>query len=232
MKKRKLSKLQERLTAYHEAGHALAYYLFDIKLKFITIIPDFEKGELGRTQPVEKGFIPLQRFISAPSVLESRIDFERLIITSFAGYAAEIKYRHRQSKSLANINLGRVGKEIKLYSGEEPTSDGDFKKIRILFESFIHIRNGFSMERFEHESYYQWLWFRTANIISRDESWNAIDALAQVLLEKKEITGKQAEKILSKHNFNRLTTSGLHLTGEKMDELLERDFKNRAKQKP
>lgn len=219
MPTKKLSKYQERLTAYHEAGHALAFYLFGVKLKFVTIIPDFENGEYGRTQPAEKPFSPFIRFNNAPSVLDARIDFEQLVITSFAGYAAEIKYRHRKSESSANMNLASVGNQIKLYSEEDPSVDGDFSHVRIYFESFVYMRNGFSMEKSEAQYYYQWLWFRTAKIISQERSWNAIDALAKMLLEKKRITGKQAEDTMSEHISRPHSVSWMHLSSEQIKQL-------------
>lgn len=228
MATKKISKLQERLTAYHEAGHALAFYLFGKKLKFITIIPDFEKDELGRTQPTEKPCIPFIRFTSAPSVLEARMDFEQLVIISFAGQAAEIKYRNRNSKSAANISLGLFGRQIKLYSTEDPSLDGDFRAVRIYFASFVYMKNGFSMEKAEEENYYEWLWFRTANIISQESSWNAIDALAQVLLEKKRIEGKEAEEILSEHISLPNSVSWMHLTPKQYKVLAKRSEKNTA----
>ena len=47
----------------------------------------------------------------------------------------------------------------------------------------------------EQEPYLNWLYVRTKVLINRPETWRAIVALAEELITKKTLTGKEAYKI-------------------------------------
>src|ERR1051326_6906849 len=205
--RKKFSKQEERLTAYHEAGHVVAFYLFGKKIKSVTIIPDYERGAYGYTQTTGGKFFPLQRFSEAPSVLEARLDFERMIIISFAGYVAEIKSRYKGDTEISQINLLSRGIAVKLRSNEDPTGDGDFEHVRILFSAFntyrlfsFHLNH--PQQRNEDEFYFRWLWVRAINIITEEVAWQAVESLAAALLEHKKLTGRQIHKILESSKLN------------------------------
>jgi hypothetical protein len=192
--KKRVGKRVERLTAYHEAGHAVAFYLFGRDLEFVSIVADFEKGEFGRTQPVGEPSNPFIRF-NAPSVLDARMDFEREIIINLAGYVAEINCRNKRS---AHINLLYVGHHLKLNSTEDPTGDGDLDETRMLFACFPLLHIDVLDKDAEHNAYLRWLWYRTVNIITQEHHWNAVEALAATLLKDKRVNGRQARSIISK----------------------------------
>lgn len=195
-KEKKLSKSEEKRTAYHEAGHAVAYFLFGEEIEFITIIPDYEKGYAGKVQPVgEESFIPFWRFQKAPSVIEARTDFERLVITPLAGYVAEIK-GGRKLGEITRLKLLGAGKYLKLRAEDDPTFDGDFEAVRILSQQFGPFYTGFLFQDVELECYLQWLWIRTVNLITAGNTWNAVETLTAALLEHKKLTGKQAREVL------------------------------------
>lgn len=223
-KVKKYSKFQERVTAYHEAGHAVANYLFGRELEFVTIIPNFEKGEFGRTQPVgEPTFCPSLTFGTMFSV-EGRMEFEREIIISLAGYIAEINYRSRRNKFSAMLNLSTAAKNLKLYSSEFPLDDGDFNCIRICFDSYLFLNNSeYLLGKDERESYLHYLWMRTVNMLTLKNIWNAVKAVAEALLEKKILNGKEAKRIMAKSIPHRWFFSSFCLTGKQLEVLLKED---------
>lgn len=227
MMKKRLSKREERYTAYHEAGHAVAHYLFGQEIDFITIVPDYEKGEFGRVQPKgAKTFRPVERLNHAPTIVDARLDFEREIIIYLAGYVAEVNYRGGNKGGncgmVAKINFLRFGSNIKLDSPDDPTMDNDLDKVRAFFTCFFSLHHNVVDKNSENDAYLRWLWFRTVNIITTKETWAAVKALATTLLEKKRLTGSQAKKIMSKLVSYRMS-SLLHLTGEKAKEILRED---------
>lgn len=205
--RKKFSKQEERLTAYHEAGHAVAFYLFGKKIKSITIIPNYEQGAYGYTKPTGGKFIPVHRFSDAPSVLEARLDFERMVIISFAGYVAEIKSRYKGDTEISQLNLLRPGITVKLKAHDDPTGDGDLNQVRVLFSAFniyrlysFHLNH--PQQQNEDEFYFRWLWVRAINIITEEVAWQAVESLAAALLEHKKLTGRQVHKILESSKLN------------------------------
>jgi len=225
-KAKKLSKLQERLTAFHEAGHAVAHYLFGDELDYVTIIPNFEKGELGRTQPVRKTFCPEIDFGYTFS-MDGRAAFEREVITSLAGHIAEIKHRHRRSKFSTALSLSMTGRKLELYSDKFPLGDGDFHTVRECFDGYTLLNNSeFLLGQQEREIYFQYLWLRTVNMITSEQSWNAVTAVAEALLIKKRLRGKEAKKIMAEKIPFRHFINWLNLTSEQIQPLFEEDCTN------
>lgn len=82
-----MSELSEKLAvAYHEAGHAVAYYILRIPIKYVTIKPDPEAHTLGEVQG-----LPFPKSL-APDVqidLRTRDYLERRIMGLAAGAIAE-----------------------------------------------------------------------------------------------------------------------------------------------
>lgn len=225
-KVKKLSNLQERLTAFHEAGHAVAHYLFGDELDYVTIIPNFEKGELGRTQPVRKTFCPAIDFGLTFS-MDGRAAFEREVITSLAGHIAEIKYRHRRSNLATALSLSMTGGKLELYSDKFPMGDSDFYIVRECFDGYTLLNNPeFLLGKQEREIYFQYLWLRTVNMITLEQSWNAVTAVAEALLKKKRLRGKAAEKIMAAEIPYRHFISFFQLTGRQVGSLIKADHSN------
>ena len=225
--KLKGNKREERLTAYHEAGHAVAYYHLGLNIKFITIVPDHEQRVYGRVQPTgSRTFSPLERFGGAPSVLDARLDLEREVIINLAGYAAEINYSG-QNSIVARVNLLRFGERLRVNSDEDPSGDGDLNRSRMYFFSLPMLHADVWAKDKEHDAYLKWLWYRAVNIVTAKESWAAVKALATALLEKKRLTGQQAKKIMAKEILFRMFHF-LHHNAERAEAVTNEDLRGRS----
>lgn len=220
---KRVSNLQERITAHHEAGHAVAYYLFGEELAYVTIVPDVKKGSLGLTQPLVGSFNTSLKF-NCPPFIEGRLAFEREVIVSMAGHVAEIKYRHRRNKLAAVLSLLDVINTAKLYTDNYPIDDGDFNHIDLFFKRLEKLnQSGMLLKEDEHICYFQWLWLRTINMLTAAECWSATEAVATELLRRKKISGKEVKKIIAANIPSRLKHSSLNLTGKQMAVLMMED---------
>jgi len=91
---------------------------------------------------------------------------EREIMGKFAGKLAEDRFRGKNSKRPSRI---------------------DFNSASAVAASMV--------SKEEQEPYLNWLYVRTKILINRPETWRAIVALAEELIRKKTLTGKEAYKI-------------------------------------
>lgn len=91
--RRKLTPEQElRATAYHEAGHAVAFRHHDIPFEVASIIPDEADDSLGH---VTAAFPARFHLDSGTTSVRQRIHAERRIIALLAGPAAEARHLRR-----------------------------------------------------------------------------------------------------------------------------------------
>jgi hypothetical protein len=81
-----------KATAYHEAGHAVACFMMNVKMKSATIIPDKESDTAGHVDH-ENMFRGLNPEVELTG--RARLQIERSIIICLAGFAAQRRYNKR-----------------------------------------------------------------------------------------------------------------------------------------
>lgn len=114
---------QREATAYHEAGHALAYLLTGWKFKYITIKPDKETDTIGHLMPYNKG----EMFWYSMSV-ERLMNYCR---RSLSGVIAEAIYTKRNNHLGARGDLRKVADMVLSVFGQDgPTVQFFLKFIR------------------------------------------------------------------------------------------------------
>ncbi|MFH0789149.1 MAG: hypothetical protein V2B13_16245 [Pseudomonadota bacterium] len=86
---------QLKITAYHEAGHAIASYCLGIKFRYISIESDDNKRSLGKV-----GFRAFNKISDLSCLsLHMRDKFERHIMISLAGLIVEKMFFKRKKSS-------------------------------------------------------------------------------------------------------------------------------------
>src|SRR5688572_6474495 len=90
MRAREAKRLRE--TAYHEAGHAVASFFLDVKIRKVSIVPDRERGTLGS---VHNGRFGSNLHPDVELGLKGRDTLEKHIRICYAGALAEKRVRGR-----------------------------------------------------------------------------------------------------------------------------------------
>ena len=160
------NKLADRLlaTAVHEAGHALAFYRLNFRIKRVTIVP--KDDCLGfASSPVGLSFSSLEH--ERPTRGMVALWHDRVVCLLAGGEAQ----RRFNSKSM------RWG-----------TSCGDLDGVKdILWR--LHPTN-------EQAAVFRYLKIRTQNLINQPTNWRMIQDLAQVLVEKRSLSGDEVLAVL------------------------------------
>ena len=153
-------KKTRKVTAYHEAGHALAYILINRKFKYATIKPDSDS--LGHVMPYFKPSKFTEWSISRNfcDPLDFGNHFKQDFI-SLAGYAA------------AKIFTGRYKNNI-----YQHTSDYD----EWIERSLIDLPDKLNL------SYQRFMRLYVIDVLSLELNWLRVKAIAEALIEKETLS--------------------------------------------
>jgi ATP-dependent Zn protease len=157
-------------TAYHEAGHAVAAHVKELRLDGVTIQPD-GTGMLGtvsiksRAEPFHKERITWSTRLGP---FLSRLEREGVVM--LAGYAAE---KHYAGKSASVFHwAGQDFSTVLNWVEQVAFSDKEVTKLA------------------------EWVDARATNLITLAPHWSAVEQLAQELLKKKRLSGREARTII------------------------------------
>lgn len=188
-------------TAYHEAGHAVAYNTLRLRFKYVTIVPEQEKGWLGHilgdspshftrdylesggmvgdalVDTVDK--VAVRRFLwrLAARKRRARLDVERRVIGCLAGVMAEEKFTGEFNYEGAHSDY---------------TSFIDFASATgnyVLAPQECSGKSEMDVRQYERE-----MQDKTAALL--DSSWQAVEAVALALLERKRLDHREARRII------------------------------------
>lgn len=155
-----------KILAYHEAGHAVAYFEAGWKIKKLTIIPTKEYAACCFSYETK----PLPTWIT-PQVKDR---FEKIIISCLMGPLAEQKLTRQMPP------------EDYFQDGIEKLTDME------TVTELVNQLTGIGSDK-EKRAYLRWLRLRAKNGLNRN--WDAIKAIAKELVKKKTLTGKEAFEI-------------------------------------
>jgi ATP-dependent Zn protease len=173
MKKKKTPSLKLQSTAYHEAGHHAMKWNFGLSLGPVTIKPDDANNTLGTSAyhhlPIKGQTI--QRLWEYDTPTPGQIQsIENLVIVCLAGREAERIFRPKKK--------GLWG------------ASQDYAQA----QNMLHILVDEASRQFP--IYWKLLLVRTQETLSTPMVWTAVEGLAQALLERETLTGKEAEQAI------------------------------------
>ncbi len=167
----------EEEIAYHEAGHAVVAFLLRVHYKLVSIKPQDNPPAAGRvTERVSYYEIAAELFPrGSPMYPMHRFLVENEIVVILAGPIAALK--HEEQDDLDPYEIA-----------DAMLDDPEFLKAEERAGSYIC--------EYEEEvgAYLGWLFERA--VLTLDKSWPAVEALARVLLERKELDFDDSEKII------------------------------------
>jgi hypothetical protein len=175
----KQKKRQLLSIAYHEAGHAVAHYLLRFRFRRVSIIHDVERGNLGHVLAYKKSQKTLEldeQCAEFSSLADGRMIARRheLVVCLLAGMEAERHFMPGSKfRSSARQDV-RVAKQIlrRLHPEDEA------------------------------QLVYGWLVLRARHLVVDDSFARiGIEALAQALIEKREMSGKEARRVIEEAIF-------------------------------
>lgn len=129
--KNKLSRLEK--TAYHEAGHAIAYHFLNISFTKVTI----EESKDSYGVAVRKGFSEKYDPEVNESNLKNRIIMEKDIIACMAGEAAEVLLTGRRNLVGASQDYHRAINHASYYIGNNRELEVYIKYMQIRTVNWI-----------------------------------------------------------------------------------------------
>ena len=200
---KKMTQKQRRLwlTAYHEAGHAVAYFLLGFRIARVSVIAD--EGSLGHVRGYKKSRRTLD-FIETVGAFPDRAESAKIarwhdeVVCTLAGMEAVRLFmpgsKFRQGtigghlvtikEPISGLKLG-----TKVWFGA--TGD-DPKAFDILCD--LHGQD-------EAQLVYRWLALRARRLVEHPIARRDIEALAKALVEKREMSGKEACKVIVEANL-------------------------------
>lgn len=153
----------ETATAYHEAGHAVAYFRLGKRIRKVTIVPNdgyrgccFGYGKLP----------PLDGSVEITPAIEKKVEKEIQIF--FAGALAEAKHLGRNPRGWSKLT------DVDCVMDLAMAMNGSMKTT---------------------EAYLNWLYLAAKELFNDEDTWKAVEAIAQELLKKKTLSGKGAYAI-------------------------------------
>ena len=169
MKTPSKSRRQKQLTktAYHEAGHAVALWELKFKIKKATIVP---KGNTAGG--VSHGHVHLGRLEGETPPIGKRLSrIHDSLVVAFAGEEAQRRFDPRSLRR------------------DELAGDREWSS-KLL--ALLHGDNGDN----GREVFYagQYLRTRARNLVNRN--WRQVEDLAKALLERKTLSGQEAQEVL------------------------------------
>jgi len=155
-----------KLTAYHEAGHAVMAYWLRKRIRHVTVIPNSDDNTLGHfKQGKAPNFLRDADCDRSPKI---RMELEKLAMVDLAGQAAEYLLTGRKHKA-----------------GSEEDNHHALNCLSYLTGSTEEL-----------EAYWNWLAIRAKATLKIPALWQAIQTLAVELLNKKYIGGRRAHQII------------------------------------
>jgi ATP-dependent Zn protease len=150
--------------AYHEAGHAVAHFEFNQKIRKVTIVPNKEYDGCC----FGYGTLPHLDVVRITPVIREKVE-DRIIIY-FMGILAERRFLGRSlSIQWTKLNDTREAVDLAFYL------TGSVEQCN---------------------AYINWLYICAKDLLnSKEKTWKAIEAIAQELLKKKTLSGKEAFQI-------------------------------------
>jgi len=159
------------IAAYHEAGHAVVAWDQGVRVHGISVVPD--EGRMGH---IAIDTLHLNRLaVTFPSNkgARNRFTMERHVMVLQGGLAA-----------VRRLDQAGAGLEGKIRSeGSDPNIA-------------MGLVRAFATSEQEAEKYYQWLDSRTAGIMANPMRWHQVQALAEALLELKQLGAKKVREII------------------------------------
>lgn len=163
--------------AYHEAGHAVIGFLNKLPIKKVSIVPDELEGSLGHVE-------------NFPTY-GKEIDLE----TQTYKYYRSSPYEYSDKKMMKEIMSCLAGD----IAGNILKKQADINLIDLSTPDHQQAIN-FALESTgtsdEASALLAYLWHKTCNTLLKEETWFLVKALANELLEKKEISGKHTKEFL------------------------------------
>ncbi len=166
--------------AYHEAGHAVVYEIFNKRFIFVSIKPDVL--DWGRVRP-DKRTMTMHKEI-------------KLLIPNHPIYYRDVE---RCFKREQRINImtqiyfaGMIAEDIYLKRRVFIKRREEHEDVLGLLKRALINPN----EPNELKYYWKWLFERTKNILLKEDNWASVKALAEALLEKETLKYKEAIKII------------------------------------
>ena len=156
---------EEWRTAVHEAGHAVVALETDFRFRYVTIVPDHERGSLGHLahHPDPRSFRP-----DVQVTIAGRGRLEKHIMLALAGFAAEV------------LVFG-TGCAPKLWEADRNAA--------------VDCAQYMSGSSEECSAYLAWLQLRTDNLLRGVTGRRVLDALAKALIQRRRLSYKEAVSI-------------------------------------
>ena len=173
MKNKKTPSPAMRSAAYHEAGHHVMKRHLGLSMGKVTIKPDLENNLLGAS-------------------LYSHQIFKREIIEAFLEL---VRPTPGQVKRIENhIMVCLAGREAELIfrPGKRGLAGAwdDYEQVHIMLHILVH---EFSPQ---FPVYWKLLLLRTRDILALPGVWCAVEGLAQELLERETLSGKESRQVI------------------------------------
>jgi len=202
MSKQKLTTKDRRLwrTAYHEAGHAVAMFLHGFRIASVSIIPS--EGSLGHVRGYKKSRRMLD-FIENCGAFPDRRESAMIarwhddVACTLAGMEAV-----RLFMPGANFRSGTVGGDV--VTLEKPLA-GLMSGTKVRFGAHgddpeaCDILMRLHGEK-EARLVYRWLALRARDLVKHNFARPGIEALAKALVEKRQMSGKEAREVIAEAN--------------------------------
>ena len=196
MSEQKLTTKDRRLwrTAYHEAGHAVAIFLHGFRIARVSIVPS--EGNLGHVRGYRKRRSMLD-FIETCGAFPDKQESAMIarwhddVVCTLAGMEAV-----RLFMPGAKFRFGTVG-------GEVVTLEKPGTKVRLrahgddpnAFDILMRLHG-----EEEARLVYRWLALRARHTVEHSFARPGIKALAEALIEKREISGRAVRSVISEAN--------------------------------
>ena len=185
-----MTKEEKEMTAYHEAGHAVALYLLHPTDEIFKASLKSRGGALGLVAHSPKEELHTQ---SKETLLAD-------VVVALGGYAAEkIKYKttstgvysdFQKAMQIANAMVWNFGMSNKNFVGDFSVIPKENMSSKLKEELNLETMNILND-----------CLNKVTNCLTKE--WNIVDDLAQELLKKEELDFKEVEQIFAKHSKNK-----------------------------
>jgi hypothetical protein len=192
------------LTAYHEAGHVVAHVLLRLPFARVSIVPDKERRSLGHVKGY-KMHPKMHEFISTcrPSPFPDRSEAVKIarfhddVVCSLAGMEAV-----RLFMPGSKFRAGTVGGD--LVTLKKPMF-GLAAGTKVRFGATGDDPSAFDIlcrlhGEDEAQLVYRWLALRARHLVKHSFARPGIEALAKALIERRELSGTEARKVIVEAN--------------------------------
>jgi len=177
-------------TAYHEAGHAVAYFLLDFSITRVSVIPDEEN--LGHVRGYKKSRRILD-FLETIGPFPNRAESGKIarwhdeVVCRLAGMEA-VRLFVPGSRFRAGTVVGQVEKRMR---GPRKVRFGAIGDVPLAFNILYDLHG-----EDEAKLVYRWLALRARRLVEHPIAHRGIEALAKALIERRELSGTEARKVI------------------------------------